>query len=60
MRTEDAHQRRGIAGHILACGLDRLAASGCPRLKVMNDIALYLRAGFQPVRKASLLTYTPA
>lgn len=59
MRTEDAHQRRGIARHILACGLDRLAASGCLRLKVMNDIPLYLRAGFQPVRTPSLLTYNP-
>ena len=55
-----AHQRRGIARHILACGLDRLAASGCPRLKVMNDIPLYLRAGFQPVRTVSLLTYKSA
>lgn len=57
MRTQDAHQRRGIARHILATGLDRLAASGCLRLKVMNDIPLYLRAGFQPVRTVSLLSY---
>jgi GNAT superfamily N-acetyltransferase len=58
MRTHGAHQRRGIARHILARGLDRLAASGCRRLKVMNDIPLYQRAGFQPVRGTSLLTYT--
>ena len=57
MRTEDAHQCRGIASHILASGLERLAAQGCERLKVGNDIGLYLRAGFEPVRTATLLTY---
>jgi predicted N-acetyltransferase YhbS len=49
MRTEDAHQRRGVASHLLAAGLDRLAGLGCERLKVGNDIGLYLRAGFQPL-----------
>ncbi len=44
MRTEDAHQRRGIASHLLATGLELLAAQGCQRLKVSNDIDLYLRA----------------
>jgi ribosomal protein S18 acetylase RimI-like enzyme len=57
MRTEDAHQRRGIASHLLAAGLERLAAGGCERLKVSNDISLYLRAGFEPLRTATLLTY---
>lgn len=56
MRTEQAHQRRGIAAHILAAGLDRLAARGCRRLKVSNDIGLYLRAGFRPVSSASVLS----
>ncbi|MGH3152119.1 MAG: GNAT family N-acetyltransferase [Streptosporangiaceae bacterium] len=56
MRTEQAHQRRGIAGHILAAGLDRLAAHGCRRLKVSNDIGLYLRAGFRPVSSAPVLS----
>jgi hypothetical protein len=56
MRTEQAHQRRGIAGHILAAGLDRLAAHGCRRLKVGNDIGLYLRAGFRPVSSAQVLS----
>jgi GNAT superfamily N-acetyltransferase len=55
MRTEDAHQRRGIASHLLAAGLERLAAHGCERLKVSNDISLYLRAGFEPLRTATLL-----
>jgi predicted N-acetyltransferase YhbS len=57
MRTEDAHQRRGIATHILTSGLDRLAGHGCQRLKVGNDLGLYLRAGFEPLAGARLLTY---
>ena len=58
MRTEQAHQRRGIASHILATGLDRLAARACRRLKVSNDIPLYLRAGFRPLRTATAAVYT--
>jgi predicted N-acetyltransferase YhbS len=53
MRTEDAHQRRGVASYLLADGLDRLAGLGCRRLKVSNDIPLYLRAGFQPLGAAA-------
>jgi GNAT superfamily N-acetyltransferase len=48
MRTEEAHAGRGLASHVLAEGLRRLAAAGCERLKVSNDIGLYLRAGFEP------------
>jgi GNAT superfamily N-acetyltransferase len=58
MRTEQAHERRGIASHILAAGLDRLATHGCQRLKVSNDIALYLRAGFQPLTTATASIYS--
>ncbi len=47
MRIEQAHQGRGIARHVLAAGRDGLAAHGCRRLKVSNDIDLYLRAGFR-------------
>ncbi len=57
MRTHEAHQRRGIASHILAAGLELLAARGCRRLKVGNDLGLYLRAGFEPVRTVTLDTY---
>lgn len=57
MRTEEAHQRRGIASHVLCAGLDRLAAHGCDRLKVSSDICLYLRAGFRPLTTASAATY---
>ena len=54
MRTEEQHQRRGIAGHILTSGLARLAAVGCTRLKVSNDIGLYLDAGFEPTVAANV------
>lgn len=47
MRTEDEFQHQGVARHMLAVGLDRLASSGCTRLKVSSDIRLYLSAGFQ-------------
>jgi predicted N-acetyltransferase YhbS len=54
MRTEDAHQGRGLAGQLLTAGLDLLAAAGCTRLKISyldgNEAArrAYLRAGFKP------------
>jgi hypothetical protein len=57
MRTEVGHERRGIASHLLAVGLDGLAASGCRRLKVSNDLGIYLRAGFQPLAAATAVTY---
>jgi predicted N-acetyltransferase YhbS len=57
MRTEDQHQRRGIARHILTSGLARLAAAGCTRLKVSSDIGLYLGAGFKPAIAAAI--YAP-
>jgi GNAT superfamily N-acetyltransferase len=57
MRTEDAFQRRGIASHLLATGLARLAQQGCQRLKVSNDIPLYLRAGFRPDPAAAATVY---
>jgi GNAT superfamily N-acetyltransferase len=57
MRTEQEHQRRGIASYLLAAGLDRLAAAGCERLKVSNDLGLYLRAGFQQLAAATAALY---
>lgn len=58
MRTETGHERRGVASHLLAVGLDRLAANGCRRLKVANDLGIYLRAGFQPLREATAAIYS--
>jgi len=54
MRTEDAHQNRGLARHVLTAGIERLATSGCRRMKItyMDDNPasrhLYRSAGFQP------------
>jgi GNAT superfamily N-acetyltransferase len=54
MRTEERYQGRGLARHLLAEGLERLAACGCSVLKVTyiegNEPArrLYLGAGFRP------------
>jgi RimJ/RimL family protein N-acetyltransferase len=57
MRTEDAHQRRGLARHVLTAGLDRLATAGAGRIKICYELDnpaskhLYLSAGFVPVRQ---------
>jgi RimJ/RimL family protein N-acetyltransferase len=54
MRTEDKYQGMGLARHVLAEGLDRLAALGCSRLKVTYIVGneasrrLYRGAGFNP------------
>lgn len=56
MRTEDAHQRRGLARHVLTAGVDRLAAAGAQRIKICFEpdnpasSHLYPSAGFQPDR----------
>jgi RimJ/RimL family protein N-acetyltransferase len=52
MRTEEGHEGRGLARHLLLSGLDRLARLGAARLKVYYEIGneraerLYLGAGF--------------
>jgi predicted N-acetyltransferase YhbS len=54
MRTEDRHQGRGLGRGVLTAGLERLAASGCTRLKVSYRVGneaskrLYLGTGFSP------------
>jgi predicted N-acetyltransferase YhbS len=58
MRAEVAHRSLGIASHILATGLSRLAAHGCRRLKVSNDLGIYLQAGFEPDRAATAAVWT--
>jgi GNAT superfamily N-acetyltransferase len=53
MRTEDDHQRRGLARHLLTAGIDLLASAGAARIKVCfgpeNPAAkgLYLGVGFE-------------
>lgn len=57
MRTEDAHQRRGLARHVLTAGLDRLATAGAKHIKICFEPAnpasshLYLSAGFRPTAR---------
>ncbi|HEY5874891.1 MAG TPA: GNAT family N-acetyltransferase [Ilumatobacteraceae bacterium] len=57
MRTEDAHQRRGLARHILTTGIDLLAEAGAARIKICYELDnppardLYLSVGFEPARQ---------
>lgn len=57
MRTEDDHQRRGLARHILTTGIDLLAEAGAERIKICYEPDnpasrdLYLGVGFQPHRQ---------
>jgi GNAT superfamily N-acetyltransferase len=61
MRTEDDHQRRGLARHVLTSGIDLLAGAGAVRIKICfepdNQAArhLYLSAGFEPVKQTDVL-----
>jgi ribosomal protein S18 acetylase RimI-like enzyme len=64
MRTEDAHQRRGLARSILTIGIDRLAAAGAERIKICFDPdnpaskGLYLSVGFEPDRETAIFAGT--
>ncbi len=62
MRTEDDHQRRGLARHLLTTGIDLLADAGAVRIKICfspdNPAArdLYLSVGFEPDKQAAVLS----
>lgn len=62
MRTEDVHQRRGLARHLLTAGIDLLAEAGAVRIKICfrpdNPAArgLYLSVGFEPDRQTDILS----
>lgn len=43
---------------VLATDFGRLAAHGCRRLKVSNDLGIYLRAGLEPDRAATAAVWT--
>ncbi|MFK8025716.1 MAG: GNAT family N-acetyltransferase [Ilumatobacter sp.] len=67
MRIHEAHQRRGLARHVLTAGIDHLVAAGAERIKICFEIdnpasgALYLSVGFQPVRQTAIYVRgTPA
>ena len=61
MRTEDDHQQRGLARHVLTTGLNLLAAAGAERIKICYDPGhpasghLYRSVGFEPDRLTDLL-----
>jgi GNAT superfamily N-acetyltransferase len=61
MRTEDDHQRRGLARHLLTVGVDLLARAGAVRIKICfepdNPAArgLYLSVGFEPDKETIVL-----
>jgi RimJ/RimL family protein N-acetyltransferase len=61
MRTQDDHQQRGIARHILTSGIDRLAEAGAERISIGfepdNPASghLYLSVGFEAHRQTDLL-----
>jgi ribosomal protein S18 acetylase RimI-like enzyme len=60
MRTEDDHQRRGLARHVLTTGIDLLAEAGAVRIKICFEpdnaasSHLYLSVGFEPVKQTAV------
>ena len=62
MRTEDDHQRRGLARHLLTAGIEKLASAGADRVKIcfeLNNPAssqLYPKIGFWPVKRTDVFT----
>jgi GNAT superfamily N-acetyltransferase len=62
MRTEDEHQRRGLARHVLTAGLELLANAGAARTKICfepdnpGSSGLYLSVGFEPVTQTDILS----
>lgn len=62
MRTEDDHQRRGLARHVLTAGIDLLAGAGAARIKICFEpdnpasSHLYLSVGFEPVKQTDVLS----
>lgn len=62
MRTEDDHQRRGLARHVLTSGIELLARAGAQRVKICFEPAnpasghLYLSVGFTPDRRNDMVS----
>jgi GNAT superfamily N-acetyltransferase len=60
MRTEDEHQRRGLARHVLTTGIGLLAEAGAERIKICYEPDnpasghLYRSVGFEPDRQTVL------
>lgn len=62
MRTEDDHQRRGLARHVLTTGIDLLAEAGAVRIKICFEPdnpparGLYLSVSFEPAKQTDLFS----
>lgn len=62
MRTEDDHQRRGLARHVLTSGVALLADAGAARIKICFETSnpassdLYLSVGFEPVKQTDVFS----
>ena len=62
MRTEENHQRRGLARHLLTAGIDLLAQAGAQRIKICFEPdnpaskGLYLSVGFEPVKQCAVVS----
>lgn len=65
MRTEDAHQQRGLARHVLTSGIDRLAKAGAQRVSIGYEPGnpasghLYRSVGFEPHAQTDLFSSAP-
>ncbi len=61
MRTDDDHQRRGVARHVLTCGIDLLVRAGAERIKICFEPSnpasshLYVSVGFEPARHNDMM-----
>lgn len=64
IRTEEPHQGKGLARHVLTAGIHNLVAVGSKRIKVSYEadnepaVALYVGAGFEPTMTCSLWSAT--
>ena len=62
MRTEDEHQRRGLARHVLTTGIDLLVEAGAVRIKICFEPEnpasghLYLSVGFEAVKQTDVFS----
>lgn len=62
MRTQDDHQRRGLARHILTTGINLLADAGAERIKIVfrpdnpASAGLYVSVGFEPAKETAVFS----
>lgn len=60
MRTEDDHQRRGLARYLLTAGIEQLSEAGAERIKICFELSnpassrLYPSVGFRPVKQTDV------